>query len=65
MLVELPFVDAVFLVQVVHVIGVVGDDRDVNDKRALRRHVEAQRADEDDVVEFTGEPAHDERGHEP
>ena len=57
--------DVVFLVQIVHVVGVIPDDRDVNDQRALRRHVKAQGADEVDFVEFAGIPAHDERDHEP
>ena len=57
--------DTVFLVQVVHVVGVIPDDGYVDDQRALRRHVEAQGADDVDFVQFAGEPAHDEREHEP
>src|SRR5688500_15448417 len=53
-------------VEIVHVAGVDADDHHVDDQRALRGHVEAEReAEESDVVELSCVPAFDESHHEP
>ena len=56
---------AVFLVHVVHVAGVEPDDHHVDDQGPLRAHVEAQRADDIDLVQFARVPADHEREDDP
>src|SRR5215210_3448652 len=54
---EVSFVYAVFKVELAHVLGVDVDDHDVDDQRALRRHVKTERESEKAVlVELSGIP---------
>jgi len=57
---------AVFQIEFVHGVCVIPDDRDVDDQRPLRPHIELEwKTKEGDRLKVSGEPADDESGDEP